>query len=98
MDNYTKKNNTTEMDYIIDCLFDFSVMITYHLHDWGTMGNREMFVEEYCNNQKIVDKDCQRTINKYSKYYIKNKLSWFPSRDEVEDWYHIYKKKQQNSL
>jgi len=86
------------MDYTIDCLFDFSVTLTYHIHDWGTVGNREMFVEEYCNNQKITDKTCYKVINKYSKHYLKNGLSWFPSREDIEDWYISYEKKQKNKL
>jgi hypothetical protein len=82
------------MDYTIDCLFDFSVMITYHIHDWGTIGNRKMFVEEYCNNQKILDQACCKAINKYSKHYLKSGLSWFPTREEVEEWYINYKNKK----
>jgi len=82
------------MGYIIDCIYDFSISITYHIHDWGTMGNRKMFVEEYCNNQKLTDDNCRRAINKYSKYYLNSKLSWFPSREDVEDWYINYKNKE----
>jgi len=86
------------MDYTIDCLYDFSITLTYHIHDWGTVGNRKMFVEEYCNNQKIVEKDCVKAINKYSKYYLKNNLTWFPSREDIEEWYSFYKyKKEQKS-
>lgn len=81
-----------EINYIIDCLYDFSIAITYQLHDFGTIGNRKIFVEDYCNHHKIVGEDCIKTINKYSKYYIKNNLSWFPPREEVEDWYNTYKK------
>ena len=83
------------MDYTIDCLYDFSVTLTYHIHDWGTVGNRKMFVEEYCNNQKIVDKDCLNAINKYSKYYLKSGLSWFPNREDIEEWYSFYKYKKE---
>jgi hypothetical protein len=80
-----------EKKFLIDCLYDFSITITCHIHDWGTIGNRKMFVEEYCNNQKIFDKDIIKSINKYSKYYTKNNLSWFPTREEIEEWYSFYK-------
>jgi len=83
------------MDYTIQILFDFSVTLTYHIHDWGTIGNRKMFVEDYCTNQKIVDKETIKVINKYSKYYIKNNLSWFPSREDIEEWYGFYKYKKE---
>ena len=82
------------MEYTIDCLFDFSVMITYHIHDWGTMGNRKMFVEDYCISKKISDEDSCKAINKYSKYYLKSGLSWFPTKEEVEEWYINYKNKK----
>jgi hypothetical protein len=81
------------MSYVVDCLYDFSVTITYHIHDWGTIGNRKMFVEEYCNNQKITEKYCIKAINKYSKYYLKRNLSYFPSKEEIEKWYESYIKK-----
>ncbi len=83
------------MDYIIDCLYDFAITLTYHIHDWGTIGNRKMFVEEYCNNQKIVEKECINAINKYSKYHIKNGLSWFPTKEEIKIWYSFYKYKKE---
>jgi len=83
------------MDYTINCLYDFSITLTYHIHDWGTVGNRKMFVEEYCNNHKIVGKDCIKAINKYSKHYLKNKLSWFPTREDIEEWYSFYKYKKE---
>jgi hypothetical protein len=54
-----------------------------------------MFVEEYCNNQKIVEKDYIKAINKYSKYYIDNNLSWFPTREDIEEWYSFYKYKKE---
>ena len=83
------------MDYTIDILYDFSITLTYHIHDWGTIGNRKMFVEEYCNNQKIVDKDYIKAINKYSKHYLKSDLSWFPTREDIEEWYSFYKYKKE---
>jgi len=86
------------MDYTIDCLYDFSVTLTYHIHDWGTIGNRKMFVEEYCNNQKITEETYRKAIKHYSKHYLKNGLSWFPSREDIEDWYVSYIKKLKNKL
>lgn len=82
------------MDYIIDCLYDFAVTLTYHINDWGTVGNRKMFVEEYCNEYKITGKDCVKAINKYSKHYLNSNISWFPNREDIEDWFISYTKKQ----
>lgn len=81
------------MCYLLDCLYDFSVSITNEVHDFGTIGNRKMFVEDFCEHRKIVRKDRIKAIKKYSKYYIKNNISWFPLREEVEEWYSNYKNK-----
>jgi hypothetical protein len=81
-----------ETNYIVNYLFDFSVIITCHIHDWGTIGNRKMFVEEYCEQQKILEEDCIKAIKHYSKYYVKNNITWFPNREDVENWYDNYKR------
>jgi len=81
------------MDYIIDCLYNFAVSFTCHIHDWGTVGNRKMFVDDFCNAQKITDKDSIKAIKKYSKYYLESNITWFPGRKEIEEWYEKYQMK-----
>ncbi len=81
------------MDCSIDYLYDFSRTITNHIHDWGTVGNRMMFVDEYCNNNKL-DGIYREIIDEYSKHYLENELSWFPAMDELEEWYIHFKKKK----
>lgn len=80
------------MNYDVSILCDFAVALTYHLHDFGSMGNENIFVDDYCFHNKITNEKVKRVLHAYAKHYVKGNMYWVPSRTEVEQWYNMYGK------
>lgn len=81
------------MNNIIDYIYNFSISLTYHLHECGEIKNMGIFIDGFCNERKIIDIYNKKIIENYSKYYIRNELSWFSSKEEIEEWFDTYNSK-----
>ena len=79
--------NTTLSDY----LYDFAISMTYDVHDGNTI-NVEKYVTEYCEVQEIDIVQYKNVLKDYCNHYLQNGNCWFPDREDVEEWYHTYKK------
>ncbi len=77
--------------YVLDYLYDFAVTLTYDVHD-GNKINVEKYVIDYCDNQEIDLNLYKNTLKNYCDHYLQNGNCWFPDREEVEEWYSMYKK------
>ena len=74
---------------LIDYLFDFAVILTYEIHEAGSIDYKKA-VNSYCENEKL-DLKYKQVLEDYCKFYLKENKNWFPDKEEVVDWYIKYK-------
>jgi hypothetical protein len=79
------------MNKVVDYLYDFSVSLTYEIHDSGSV-DIEKFVSVYCQNQSIDSRKYNKILIDYCIYYVENSQSWFPEKEELSNWYSEYLK------
>ncbi len=77
------------MNKVVDYLYDFSVSLTYEIHDSGSV-DIESFVSTYCQSQGIDSRKYNKTLIDYCIYYVENGQSWFPDKEEISNWYSEY--------
>jgi len=76
---------------VLDLLYDFAISLTYETHESGTV-DYVKYIDSYCENQEIDENLFKKIFQDYCNYYLRGNNSWFPDREDVEDWYTNYRK------